>query len=225
MAFIKVLKEFITRKDIFPITKTNAVYDDRLGRLDSYLNLTISSEEVDDIESEDVELIDADTLGGRYTVEDLDSMPKGEVVEDYAEVIPPPDIDADLLGGKYTANDITRNFNNINTNFNNINTNLSQFIAKNNYIIKSDTEFSDVTNISKISADDIKNMPHLVHQSSTGTRITGMPSDIIGGFVGIRFVHYFDSNNIVIELQALSPPFTSYFRKYNGTSWGDWVSK
>lgn len=34
MGFIKQLKQFITGEHIFPITKSNAVYDDKFGRLD-----------------------------------------------------------------------------------------------------------------------------------------------------------------------------------------------
>lgn len=99
MALIKTLKDFLSRTPIYPTTKTNAVYDDEVGRLDTFLHNTLGAEEVDDIEGEEVELRDADTLGGRYTAEDLDMMPKSEIVEDYAQV-EPPIVDADYLGGK-----------------------------------------------------------------------------------------------------------------------------
>lgn len=44
MGVIKQLKQFITGTHIFPVTKTNAVYDDQLGRLDSILRLPKDAE-------------------------------------------------------------------------------------------------------------------------------------------------------------------------------------
>ena len=105
MAIIKTLKDFLTKATLYPITKTQAVYDDTVGRLDSYLQNTLGAEPIDDVNEESTDLIDADTLGGRYTAEDLDAMPKSTAIEDYANVEPPVN-DADRLGGKYTANDI-----------------------------------------------------------------------------------------------------------------------
>lgn len=105
MAIIKTLKDFLTKATLYPITKTQAVYDDTVGRLDSYLQNTLGAEPIDDTNEESTDLIDADTLGGRYTAEDLDAMPKSTAIEDYAN-IEPPITDADRLGGKYTAKDI-----------------------------------------------------------------------------------------------------------------------
>lgn len=107
MAIIKTLKDFLTKATLYPITKTQAVYDDTVGRLDSYLQNTLGAEPIDDVNEESTDLIDADTLGGRYTAEDLDAMPKSTAIEDYAN-IEPPIIDADRLGGKYTAKDIDK---------------------------------------------------------------------------------------------------------------------
>lgn len=99
MALIKTLKDFLTKTVIYPTTKTNAVYDDKVGRLDTYLHNTLGAEPIDDVEEETAELRDADILGGRYTAEDLDAMPKSSAIEDYANVEPPM-VDADALGGK-----------------------------------------------------------------------------------------------------------------------------
>jgi hypothetical protein len=93
--------------------------------------------------------------------------------------------------------------------------------SKNTFRIKSGTDRTDVTAIDKSSATSIYNAPCLVHQVS-GTILTGMPSSETAGFVGIRTVHFYDVNNIVIELLSLNAPFKTYYRKYNGSSWGDW---
>ena len=107
MALIKTLKDFLTKTVIYPTTKTNAVYDDTVGRLDTYLHNTLGAEPIDDVEEETAELRDADTLGGRYTAEDLDAMPKSSAVEDYANVEPPM-VDADALGGKKASEYATK---------------------------------------------------------------------------------------------------------------------
>lgn len=114
MAIIKTLKDFLTKATLYPITKTQAVYDDTVGRLDSYLRNTLGAEPIDDVNEESTDLIDADTLGGRYTAEDLDAMPKSTAIEDYAN-IEPPMVDADRLGGKYTANGIEQEFAKLNS--------------------------------------------------------------------------------------------------------------
>ena len=69
---------------------------------------------------DDTELNDADTLGGRYTAEDLDAMPKSTAIEDYANVEAPLN-DADILGGKYTAENIDELYNNFKVIYENIN--------------------------------------------------------------------------------------------------------
>ena len=107
MALIKTLKDFLTKTSIYPTTHSSAVYDDTVGRLDSYLPNTIGAEPIDDVEGEEAEIRDADTLGGRYNAEDLDAMPKSSAVEDYAN-IEPPVIDADYLGGKKASEYATK---------------------------------------------------------------------------------------------------------------------
>lgn len=52
----------------------------------------------DELSTEAADLRDADTLGGKYTAEDLDGMPKSENIEDYAQVEPPM-VDADYFDG------------------------------------------------------------------------------------------------------------------------------
>ena len=41
MGVIKQLKQFITGTSIFPVTKSNAVYDDTVGRLDQFMHKTV----------------------------------------------------------------------------------------------------------------------------------------------------------------------------------------
>ena len=103
-----------------------------------------------------------------------------------------------------------------------LSSNLYNWIPKNNFIIKSDTDHTNITQIDRNNPNHELNQPHLVHQTSTGTPLTGMPSELTGGFLGIRYVHYFDANNIVIELRTLGAHFKIYYRAYNGTGWGNW---
>ena len=73
-AIIKTLKKLLTGDIIYPITKSNAVYDDTVGRLDTYLHNTVGMEEVsDDTVDEDIP-IDADLLGGKYKATDIDAI-------------------------------------------------------------------------------------------------------------------------------------------------------
>ena len=46
MAIIKQLKQFITGLNIYPITKTNAVYDDTIGRLDTFMEKSVTESDV-----------------------------------------------------------------------------------------------------------------------------------------------------------------------------------
>ena len=92
-------------------------------------------------------------------------------------------------------------------------------------MIKSNTDHADVLFISVNDANSIANRPHLVHQLSSGSAVSHMPSDVgTKGFVGIRFVHYFDTNNIVVELKSLAPPFSTYYTRWNNTqyAWTHW---
>lgn len=52
MAIIKQLKQFLTGLNIYPITKSNAVYDDTVGRLDTFMEKSITESEV--LENENV---------------------------------------------------------------------------------------------------------------------------------------------------------------------------
>ena len=96
------------------------------------------------------------------------------------------------------------------------------FVAKNNYQIKSDTAHSDVLEISTSSPTDDANMPHLIYQVTSGTPLTNMPSDVTGGFIGIREVYYFDSNNIAVKITRISEPFETYMNRWNGSIWKGW---
>lgn len=89
---------------VFPITVTSAIYDEGGHRLDNLLdNMPIITDKIEETETE--VLLDADILGGKYTAEDLDNMPKSESVVDYTGVEIPM-IDADMLGGRYTKEDV-----------------------------------------------------------------------------------------------------------------------
>lgn len=63
MGLIKQLKTFITGQQIFPVTKTKAVYDEKFGRLDKFLQNTLVESDVLESDLEEVPR-DADTLGG-----------------------------------------------------------------------------------------------------------------------------------------------------------------
>ena len=63
MGLIKQLTQFITGVKIYPITKSNAVYDDTLGRLDTALMKFVVEEEEFEVDN-DTGLRDADTLEG-----------------------------------------------------------------------------------------------------------------------------------------------------------------
>lgn len=64
MGIIKQLKQFITGTNIFPITKTNAVYDDTVGRLDTFMQNILVGADTLEGETEDTPR-DADRLGGQ----------------------------------------------------------------------------------------------------------------------------------------------------------------
>lgn len=73
MALIQTIKSALGFK-VYPITKTNAVYDKRFGRLDKRLpDMVIVDDSMIDPE-EEPDITDADTLGGRYTADDIESM-------------------------------------------------------------------------------------------------------------------------------------------------------
>lgn len=85
MGVIKQLKQFITGTNIFPITKTNAVYDNTFGRLDKFLRNTLVESDVLEGETEDTPR-DADRLGGHLpeyfaTKEDLEGLGTNEITK------------------------------------------------------------------------------------------------------------------------------------------------
>lgn len=99
-------------------------------------------------------------------------------------------------------------------------------IPNTNILIASD---SDNNNVLMVSTDVYSdwNKPCRVHQTSSGSALNGMPPLFPQGvgFVGIRYVDYFNAQNIQIRLQEISPVQGRWWtRKYNGTSWGNWSS-
>lgn len=76
--------------------------------------------------------------------------------------------------------------------------------------------------VSLTNPTHIDNMPHLIYQHASGTALTNMPSDISGGFIGIRFVHFFNAQNVVVEMVQLAQPFARYYCKWNGVGFGSW---
>lgn len=110
-----------------------------------------------------------------------------------------------------------------------LNSNLYNWIARNNYIIKSDTEHDSVLNIHTTDANADANQPHLVFQTTTGSAIKSMPSLFPAGmgFVGIRYVDFFDPNNIYVRLVELNPVVNRvWIRRYNNSTntWGNWIN-
>lgn len=72
MAIIRQLKNFFTKQVIYPKTLTKAVYDENGERLDKILRDTMLA--TDNEEYSGVEPRDADTLGGKYTKEDVEKI-------------------------------------------------------------------------------------------------------------------------------------------------------
>ena len=72
MAIIRQLKNFFTKQVIYPKTLTKAVYDENGERLDNILRDTMLA--TDNEEYNGVEPRDADTLGGKYTKKDVESL-------------------------------------------------------------------------------------------------------------------------------------------------------
>ena len=103
-----------------------------------------------------------------------------------------------------------------------LNNNLATIFPSNNYRIESDTTHSDVLEVSVSNPTDIANMPHFIYQRTSGTPLSNMPSDISSGFIGIRFVHFFNVQNVVAEMVQLQPPFSRYYCKWNGSAFGSW---
>lgn len=123
------------------------------------------------------------------------------------------------VGDEYGADEINEQ----NEAINNINADLFDWMPYDNYIIKSDTDYTDVLLVSLSDAHSENNRPHKVFQQSGGTALRNMPSDFPQGteFVGFRYVHYFNPQNILVELINLSN-YYSYFNKYDGTGWSGW---
>lgn len=103
-----------------------------------------------------------------------------------------------------------------------LNNNLATIFPSNNFKIESDTSHSNVLEVSLASPRDIINMPHLIHQHSSRTALRNIPSDISGEWIGLRFVHFFDSQNVVVEMVQLAAPFAHYYSKWNGVGFGSW---
>lgn len=74
MGIIKSIKSKLSKKTIYPVTRTKAIYDDNGIRLDNIIDNVV---ELDDIEN-DTETPDAprdaDTLGGLYSADDISEM-------------------------------------------------------------------------------------------------------------------------------------------------------
>jgi hypothetical protein len=84
---------------------------------------------------------------------------------------------------------------------------------------------SDILDIDKDNAYAELNQSKLVYQkASDTTAIANMPPAFPQGtgFVGIRFVHYFSSTNILVELKSFADG-TSYFNNYVTSAWKGWT--
>ena len=100
--------------------------------------------------------------------------------------------------------------------------------SSNNWVIQNGGEHDDVLDVSLTNPTDERNRPHRVIQhSSSGVAITNMPSDFPAntGFVGIREVHMFDRNNILVDLYQTNSSGIHYLNKYNGSTWIGWVKQ
>ena len=110
MAIIRQLKNFFTKQTIYPVTLTKAVYDENGERLDKIMRDTFISTDSEDYDG--VEPRDADTLGGKYTAEDIDKMKNSmsgqyelindiTITEDTYDII----INTDLNGNDFAISD------------------------------------------------------------------------------------------------------------------------
>ena len=107
-----------------------------------------------------------------------------------------------------------------------LNSNLEKWnMPSKNILITSGGTYSDVTHIDTTDASADINKPCKVHQTSSGSALVGMPSVFPQGvgFVGIRYVEYFNPQNICVRLEEITPVMGRvWYRKYNGNSWGNW---
>lgn len=84
---------------------------------------------------------------------------------------------------------------------------------------------NDVLDIDKSDPYADKNQPKKVYQMSTDTTaIANMPDayPVGKGFVGMRFVHYFSSTNILVELVAF-PSGIRWYNNYVTNAWKGWT--
>lgn len=84
---------------------------------------------------------------------------------------------------------------------------------------------SDVLDIDKSDPYAEKNQPKKVYQMTTDTTvIANMPDayPVGKGFVGMRFVHYFSSTNILVELVAF-PSGRRWYNNYVTNAWKGWT--
>ena len=111
-----------------------------------------------------------------------------------------------------------------------LNTNLDELESwvdlYNNTRIQSDTSFDSVVLISPSDRTHNANKPTRVYQMSSGSAITGMPKEYPQGttFVGNRYIHWWDANNMSMELLNILTG-ERYFRHYNNNTgqWDNWI--
>ena len=94
------------------------------------------------------------------------------------------------------------------------------------YSNSQDSHYKNLLYIATSSATSKPNLPKLVFQRAADEKMNGLPSDIPSTFIGVRYVHYFDENNIMIELKTITGAgglHPIYFNSYNGSTWTGWT--
>lgn len=117
---------------------------------------------------------------------------------------------------------------NIENSLDSLNSNLEKWNAPSkNITIKSDTDYSAILQIDTADPTAYINRPCRVLQTSTGSAISNMPSIFPQGtnFIGIRYVDYFNAQNIRVRLEEISPVAGRvWIRQWNGSAWGKWIN-
>ena len=109
-----------------------------------------------------------------------------------------------------------------------INTALSNYPAfaysNRAYDIVSDGTYTNIREVALSDPLSWKNQPRRFYQKANGTALSGMPTDFPSGTgcLGVRYVHYYDANNVTIELVQCNNPTAVYFDTWNGSAWGGW---
>ncbi len=85
---------------------------------------------------------------------------------------------------------------------------------------------NDILNISYTDGMSDINLPKLVYHNSTHP-VKNLPSNIENNsLIGIRYIYYFNKDNIICEVMSFNNPGTSYIIRYSSDyGFGNWITK